>query len=302
MNPTVVIPALDEASAGGNGVSEHPFNDTRAVPEVVRYSHASAFHTITVTDIGFRRILQFERNRQSSMYLDHPYETDFEYPGFFHVALAIQPQATRTLVIGLGGGSVVKRMWRDYPQMRVDTVEIDPDVVDVARHFFELPDDPRIRVFVGDGRRLVEDSAETYDIIVVDAFDDDRIPRPLTTEQFMRAARERMSEDGVIAYNVIGAIAGDHSRQFRSLHRTLANTWRRVRVFNADESVDAKGNNLVVFASDAPLSDEDLLARLADRVGGRVTVPAFELFGENLYTGPVRTGDVPILTDPPSRG
>lgn len=283
-------------------MSEHAFNDTRAVPETVRYSHASAFHTITVTDIGYRRILQFERNRQSSMYLDDPYETDFEYPGFFHIALAIQPEANRTLAIGLGGGTVVKRMWRDYPEMRVDAVELDPEVVDVARRFFELPDDPRIRVFVDDGRRFVETASETYDIIVVDAFDDDRIPLPLTTEQFLRAARDRLHDGGVIAYNVIGSIAGDHSRQFRSLHRTLANTWRHVWVFNADESVDAKGNNLVVLASDAPLTEVDLLARIAGRVDGRVSISAFELFGENLYTGPIRTGDVPILTDPPSRG
>lgn len=272
----------------------------RSLPEIVRYSHASAYHTITVVDVGYRRILSFERNRQSSMYLDDPFETDFEYPDFFHLALAIQPAAMRTLVIGLGGGSVVKRMWRDYPEMCVDAVELDPEVIDVARRFFSLPDDPRIRVIVADGRTFVETAPDTYDIVIVDAFDDDRIPLPLTTEQFMRAVRDHLSEDGVVAYNVIGSISGDHSRLFRSLHRTLSNTWRNVWVFNADESVDAKGNNLVVFASDATLSETDVRERIRNRVDGRVSVTAFHLFGENLYDGPIRTGDVPILSDPSS--
>ena len=61
------------------------------------------------------------------MYLDAPFDTDFEYPGYFHVALAMKPDAIRTLVIGLGGGTVVKRMWRDYPEMRIDSVELDPE-------------------------------------------------------------------------------------------------------------------------------------------------------------------------------
>lgn len=272
-----------------------------AVAEIVLYSHTSAFHTITVADIGFRRILRFERNRQSSMYLDDPYETDFEYPNYFHLALAIVPDAARTLAIGLGGGTVVKRMWRDHPEMRVDAVEIDPEVVDVAKRFFALPDDPRIRVIVDDGRHFVETAPDVYDIVIVDAFDDDHVPVPLATEEFLQAARDRMSEGGAIVYNFIGSLTGDHSKPFRSLYRTLANTWRRVWVFRVNEGVGAEGDNLILLASDTVITTEDLRARIADRVGGRVSVPAFHLFGDDLYEGSIRTGDVPLLTDPAGR-
>ena len=270
--------------------------------EVVTHARVSAYQSIKVIDIGYRRIMQFEKTRQSSMYLDNPFETDFEYPGFFHLALAIQPQATRALAIGLGGGTVVKRMWRDYPTMHVDAVELDPAVVEVAREYFALPDDPRIRVIVDDGRHYIEHTPDIYDIVVVDAFDDDRIPLPLTTEEFLWALRGRLAENGAVTYNVIGSLLGDHSKMFRSLHRTLANTFRRVWVFNADEGVDAKGNNLVLLASDAALTTAELRERIASRVDGRVSVPGFEHFGENLYEGPIRTGDVPILSDPPRRG
>jgi spermidine synthase len=267
--------------------------------EIVTHSRVSAYHTIRVVDIGQRRILQFERTRQSSMYLDNPFETDFEYPAFFHIGLAIRPEAERTLVIGLGGGTAVKRMWRDYPEMHVDAVELDPDVVEIAREYFALPDDPRIRVIIDDGRHHIETAPDIYDIVVVDAFDDDRIPLPLTTEEFLWAVRARLTEDGVVTYNVIGSLLGDHSKAFRSLHRTLRNTFRRVWVFNADEGVEAKGNNLVLLASDTKLSTAELLERIANRVDGRVSLPAFDQFGQNLYEGPIRTGDVPILSDPP---
>lgn len=145
----------------------------------------SAYHQIFVTDIDQLRVLRFERNRQSSMFLDAPFDTDFEYPGYFHIALAIKPDAARTLVIGLGGGTVVKRMWRDYPAMRIDVVELDPVVVDVARRYFALPDNERIRVMVGDGRAFVETTPECYDLLLVDAFDDDHVPRTFTTEEIL---------------------------------------------------------------------------------------------------------------------
>lgn len=264
------------------------------------YAHTSAFHDINVSDFGFIRVLRFTRNRQSSMYLDAPFDTDFEYPGYFHIALAMKPDAARTLVIGLGGASVVKRMWRDYPEMRVDAVELDPDVVDVAQRFFALPEDERIRVFVDDGRRFIETCPDTYDIVVVDAFDEDRVPRPLTTDEFMRTMRDRLAPDGVVAYNFIGAVKGERSKPFRSLHRTLSNVWRSVTVFVVSEGVDTEGTNLILFATDAQLSADELLGRIADRVGGRVTVPAFDLFGEDLYTGEIRSGDVPIIVDPAS--
>lgn len=265
------------------------------------YTHDSAYHRITVKDVGHLRYLQFERNRQSSMYLDAPFDTDMEYPSYLHLTVAVKPDAARMLAIGLGGGTVVKRFWRDYLEMRVDAVELDAEVVDVAREFFALPDDERIRVFVADGRGFLESADSTYDIVIVDAFDDDRVPRPLITEEFMRIARDHMAEDGVIAYNFIGASEGERSKPFRSLYRTLSNVWRTVWAFYVNDGVEADDSNFVLLATDAPLTTDELLERVWDRVGGRVTVPAFHLFGTDLVTEPIRTADVPIIVDPPRR-
>jgi spermidine synthase len=266
------------------------------------YTKTSRYHDIHVEEYGYLRILRFERNRQSTMYLDAPFDTDIEYPAYLHLPIAVKPDATRALVIGLGGGSVVKRMWRDYPGMHLDAVELDPEIVDIAHRFFALPEDERIRVVVGDGRAFVETTSETYDIAVVDAFDEDRVPRPLTTEEFLRHLRDRLAPDGAVAYNFIGALTGDLSKPFRSLYRTLSNVWKQVWVFAVDEGVLTEGANLILLATDADVTTEALRSRIADRVGGMVKVPAFDLFGEDLYTGPVRTGDVPLIVDPPAGG
>lgn len=250
------------------------------------YRHTSAFNEIEVTDLGFIRVLSFDGHRQSSMYLDSPFDTAFEYPSYFHIVLAIDPDASRALAIGLGGGTVVKRMWRDYRDMHVDAVEMDPDVVDVARRYFALPDDERIRVFVGEGRSFLESSRDDYDIVIVDAFDGDVIPAQLADRGFMQTLRARMSAGGAVAYNFMGALEGEASGPFAKLHATLSEAWRHVWVFAVDEGVeDDDLTNLVLVSSDAPVTTDVLLRRIAGRVDGRVSVPAFHLFGNDLWRG-----------------
>jgi len=263
------------------------------------YECDSPYHRVRVADDDGIRRLTFERNRQSSMWLDDPFETDIEYVAYLHLTMAITPTATRTLLLGLGGGSVVKRMWRDYPDMRVDAVEIDPAVAEVAQTYFALPEDERIRVFIEDGREYMDRCAETYDIIIVDAFDDDRVPRPLLTEEFMRECRECLAPAGVIAYNFIGAVYGPRSKPFRSLYRTAANVWRQVWVFPIGSGKDPRDNtrNIIMLGTDAEITQTELLERIAGRAGGRVTVPRFECLGEDLHTGAIRSGDVPLIVD-----
>lgn len=269
------------------------------------YEHISAYHRLFVSDVNGVRMLKFERNRQSSMSLDDPFETDIEYVGYFHLALAFNRDIKRVLVIGLGGGTVVKRMWRDYPWMRIDAVEIDPEVVRIAYGLFALPEDERLRVFIGDGRDFLTDNPDAYDLIIVDAFDDDQVPHRLLTEEFMMLAHDHLAENGVLAYNFIGALYGPRSKPFRSLHRTAGNIWRGLTVFAVGLGDDAADNtrNLLLFATEKRLAHDELLASIESRVGGMVTVPAFERYGEDLYQGSIRRGDVPLITDapPPSR-
>jgi spermidine synthase len=259
---------------------------------------------VVVEDSGAVRVLKLGAQRQSSMYLDSPFDTDFDYPGYFHIALALNPDIERVLAIGLGGGTMVKRMWRDYPSMRLTAVEIDQVVVEAARRFFELPDDERLRVETGDGRQYLESSSATFDLIVVDAFDGEAVPLPLLTEEFCREARDHLSEGGVLAYNVHGSLAGERSKPFRSQHRTLSNVFSQVWTFAVELSQGGSAGEhreIIIFATDSSTTRNQLLARIADRVGGRVSIPAFEQLGAELHETPVRTGDVPLLLDPPKR-
>jgi spermidine synthase len=217
-----------------------------------------------------------------------------------HLALALKPDAKRVLVVGLGGGSIIKRMWRDYPEVTIDAVEIDPVVVDVAERYFELPSHARIDVTVEDGRRFLRRTDETYDIIIMDAYYADALPFHLTTVEFFREARARLAPGGVLAYNVISAVEGPRSDLFRSMYRTVGGVWEHRWVFPigiGTEGLPESNRNIIVLATDNRVSEEELRAQIENRVAGRVTVPGFDKFGRDLYLDSVRTNDVPLLTD-----
>jgi spermidine synthase len=182
----------------------------------------------------------------------------------------------------------------------VDTVEIDPMVIDVAKRFFQYPTDARLRTFNEDARRYVQSTNERYDIIIVDCYYADAIPSHLVTDEFFRECKAKMTPDGVLAYNVIGSVQGDSSKLFRSLYRTADGVWSRLYVFPVgiaqDHSLTTR-RNIIVLATDSGVTKDLLLRRIASRVDGRVTVTGFPTFGADLYGGVIAMGDVPKLTD-----
>lgn len=89
------------------------------------------------------------------------------------------------------------------PEARIDVVEIDPLIVDVALRYFGFRPDSQMVVHTGDGRAFIENAPPgSYDLIVLDAFSDDAIPFALTTWQFLEAVRTRLAPGGVVVSNL----------------------------------------------------------------------------------------------------
>jgi spermidine synthase len=135
----------------------------------------------------------------------------------------------------------------NYPNAIVDAVEIDPDVVNAAREYLELSQE--IKVFVGDGRRVLGERAVKYDLILNDAFHGVRkIPFHLVTREFNRLVKEKLTPQGVYVVNVIGHPAD--SRLVRSITQTMMEEFEHVSLL-----YDSRGGveNVWVLASRSPM-------------------------------------------------
>jgi spermidine synthase len=271
-------------------------------PELrVVFAEDTRYHRLSVVEDGTTRYLRFDNSLQSAMYVGAPYRTRFRYTDLFHLGIAYAPDARRVLFIGLGAGSSPKQMWRAFPDLEIDVVELDPRVVDVAHRYFALPRDERLRVHVDDGRRFLAESAVRYDAIVIDAFFADAIPFHLVTREFLEPARERLTPGGVVVTNVIGALDGIGSRLFRSIYRTYKTAFPTVVVHPTilpTDGGDDTYRNLILVAGESAVPQRSLLADRWDALR-REHPLAPDLRGPILdrRDAPVRVADVPTLTD-----
>jgi spermidine synthase len=116
---------------------------------------------------------------------------------------ALAPPDGRVLFVGLGGGAMPTYTRRVLPAARIDVVEIDPLIVDVAASHFGFLADAQMRVYADDGRAFIEQAQPgSWDVIVLDAFSDDEVPFALTTVQFLEAVRTGLTDDGVVVSNL----------------------------------------------------------------------------------------------------
>jgi len=139
---------------------------------------------------------------QSSMRLSDPYSLELEYTRCMMSVLLFHPRPRRALKIGLGGGSLVKYLWKRLPGVRMRVVELDERVVRVAREQFHLPaDDARLAVEVGDGAQAL--APECCDLLVVDAFADEHPPAALVSQAFFDAAWLALEEPGAMVLNLM---------------------------------------------------------------------------------------------------
>jgi spermidine synthase len=236
------------------------------------------------------------------MYRDDPYRTRFAYSDYLQLAFAYQPEAKRILFVGLGGASAQKRTWRDFPSVRIDTVELDPEVVKAAYRWFELPRDPRLQVEVQDGRRFLAANEGPWDAIVVDAFYSDSIPFHLATREFLELARSRLTAGGVLVSNIIGAVRGPQSRLFRSMLRTYRSVLPTVAIHPVSEGTDdldlAQVRNIIVVAGEGAAPPKAFLReRWAELRKASPGAPDLDRAIRNRVDVAVATDDVPVLTD-----
>jgi spermidine synthase len=236
--------------------------------QAVLYENTSTYNTIVVTEENGLRILRFGKDgvRQSVVKPGSPEYLELPYAKVALVGLALAEEPRRFLVVGLGGGTLPMFLRKYYPSAIIDAVEIDPDVVYVARRFFGFREDARTKAHVGDGRQFIEKSGQPYDVIFLDAFGADSVPAHLTTQEFLQAVQRAVTPGGVVVGNLWG-------RASNPLYDSMVRTYQEVfdELFILDVR-DAANKILLALPRKQPVS-RDELTQLARKVSAAKRFP-----------------------------
>lgn len=166
----------------------------------------SAFNEVKVIQEGYDRILKV---RQGKVFVEES-RCDMRRPGhLLHQYSRLQMLGTlypekleKALVVGLGGGSLSKALALQFPRLEIDSLELDPEIANLARQYFGYREDHRSRCIVTDARDFLTRTSSHYDLIVLDAFDGLEIPRPLRTVQFYQRVLQHLNPGGVAVSNL----------------------------------------------------------------------------------------------------
>jgi spermidine synthase len=262
----------------------------------VVYETQTQYQELQVVDLGDTRTLYLDGQRHSAMDKDDPDRHVFTYTRYFHLPYLFvddPEEIDRVLFVGGGGFTGPKRFASEY-NATVDVVEIDPEVVRVAKEYFRLEESDQLNVHTGDGRQYLRETDHEYDLVVLDAYKKDKVPFHLTTREFMRLASDRLSEDGVLQANLISAPSGPASQFYRAEYRTMDRVFPNVYAF------PTTGGGVVQNVELVATKDQDVVTRAELRERDRERDVGIDLSTEvenYRREDPEDLAEAPVLTD-----
>ncbi len=219
---------------------------------------------------GTQSIILFKQEDQVQMYygddrmedlsgimsridLNDPFNLLGIYTQAMILCLVFVSTPKRFYMLGFGGGRIPMVLHHYLLDGTFDNTEIEEDVIPLAYRYFAIEQDDRMRLFREDGRAFLAERLDEppYDVIFVDCFSGaGHHPYRLATQEFYETCKERLSEVGVIATNLI-----EEDPLFEEKFTTFTECFRYVYDFVHERAH-------VLFGSDsACLSEDELISK-----------------------------------------
>lgn len=157
-----------------------------------------------IFDDGDMRTLHFDEHMvQSAMLLSAPDDLVVCYTQAMSGFSCFIPEPQHILMVGLGGGSLLKYCFRRWPHVRITVLELNADVIALRDQFMIPPDDARLQILHIDAALYLQQvAAASVDVILLDGFDVNGAPADLRTYQFFSHCKRALCEQGVLVTNM----------------------------------------------------------------------------------------------------
>lgn len=264
------------------------FSRVRLQGDVI-YERVTPYQTLVVRERGQVRVLESDRVRQAALRLEDG-EPALPYNRWSAMAFVLNPRIERMLVLGLGGGTTGGYLQRRVPGLRIDSVDIDPAVPEVARRFLGFAPRPGDRIFVADARSFLRGSDERWDLIFCDTYIGLSVPFHLTTVQFLDEVKRHLTPDGVFMLNLAAGLGDPFSQ---AMYNTVRDRFQSVYLFRVRGA-----SNVEVLATERPALTAAQLAARALELDARFRFdPPLSEIAATRFQGEFVSRDTPLLTD-----
>jgi spermidine synthase len=189
---------------------------------------------------GDRRSLEFSPGMiQSEMLLSQPDHLVLNYARAMMCFTLFKPRPRHIVMVGLGGGSLLKFCHRHLPDARITVLELRADVIALRQQFMIPPDDARLQVIHADAASYLRHMQGSIDVLLVDGFDEAGLPPDLCSPRFYADCKRALRDDGVLVANIFA-----YDVRYQAMLHRLGLTFNdRICWFNG-----IAGNNHILFA------------------------------------------------------
>lgn len=144
------------------------------------------------------------------------------------------------LILGFGCGDCAFKVAKYYPKAQVTGVEIDKKIIDVAKSYFNLHKLKNLKLVVDDGAKFINKTKDKYDLVVVDVYLGEKMPKVFKTEKFFKQVKKILNTNGTMIINHL--FFKDYKKQARGLIELLEKEFEKIRLVRV-------ASNLLIYVS-----------------------------------------------------
>ena len=213
------------------------------------------------------RILSIAGTMQSATYLDAGWcDLPFPYLQLYDRLFEVRPHAHDLLMLGGGGYAYPKHVIAHHPEARIDVVEIDPSITRIAyerffldrlMHKWDTQRSGRLGIYHAHALDYLEAcrrKGKCYHAILNDCFAASAADLALAAPDALATIGACLTTDGLYLVNIITAIEGDDAAPLQRLVANLSDIFGFVCAIPCGREPLDEYDNLIVVASQQPLS------------------------------------------------
>ncbi|MDR3630179.1 MAG: hypothetical protein P4L42_07575 [Desulfocapsaceae bacterium] len=170
---------------------------------------------VTIVDEEKGRSLYFGENvLQSRLSMAAPHRLELSYTQYMMSVLLLLPEPRKVLLIGVGAGSLIHFLHHHFPGCIVDAVDRSQEIISIAVDYFHMPDRPPIATHCSDGYEFLaaQRIPSSYDLILLDAFDDRGMSSSVYRGDFFRLCMNALTREGILSCNLWAGIPDELTR------------------------------------------------------------------------------------------
>lgn len=226
-------------------ISALVYSATSQLPTNIVARTEGVYEQLNVIDTTYRGkdvYLLMQDRSSSSAVIKGEDRSPFEYASYYQLYRLFNTPK-RALFVGAGAYTFPNALVQEIPGVQVDVVDIEPKLYDLSKRYFGLVDDNRLTSYVGDGRRFLYDSKDSYDYIYSDVYKTIySMPVHMTTKEYFELGRSKLTENGIFIINVIGSLKDQKQQVALSEMKTFREVFPNSYFFavNSPNSIDTQ--------------------------------------------------------------